>query len=114
MGKAQFYRGLGAVGEGRWVDARWCFGLAVGVRGFEGLVEWWGGIVGRKLEEDGFVRGRERGMGEGGGEGKGKGKERMVSVELEGEEEEEEEEEQRGKEEERSKIRALLERWRWV
>lgn len=115
MGKAQFYLGLGAVGEGRWEDARWCFGLAVGVRGFEGLVEWWGGIVGRKLEEDGLVRGMGEGDGEGEweGKGKGKGKERMVSVELEGEEDEEEEEQGR-KEEERSKIRALLERWRWV
>lgn len=100
MGKAQFFRGLGAVGEGRWEDARWCFGLAVGVRGYEGLVEWWVGIVGRKLEEDGRGRGvkgdKDKGKGkqDGKGKGKGKGKERMVSDESEG--------------------RSLMESWGWI
>ncbi len=38
VGKAQFFRGLCALDERRWTDARWCFALASHTKGYGELV----------------------------------------------------------------------------
>ena len=49
MGQAQLYRGKALIALGRLSEARWCYILGAGTRGFEGVIESW------KTEVDGLM-----------------------------------------------------------